>query len=487
MKLFLIGWAESCPELVETAKELEDRGHHIVYWARNEEPVAVDHSHFPKTTFHSYYDARRNIPVEGIACDQFPYPDPALLEKLAATEILVLTMMNKIYSGVSVSERQHLFIQFVRYWLGVIDKFKPDLIFFNTTPHAPIYFVLYDLAKILGIKTAMFEFSWVCSRMIWLADFRVGSTLLRENYLSLKSAKLGIEDLPKDFQEYYQSHRNPRVDTTPSYLTDGLREYKISQKIKRKIVNLFLSFLKPNEFGKRLRRFYGNLPTLVRKVSYHFRLNLPRTYNRLTTRPDLNREFVYVPLHLQPECTTNPIGETFQDQIFLIQKLVETLPDGWVIYVKEHPFQWPFYGMGFTEDRYQTYYQRIASLPRVQLIPVNTSSLELITRAKAVATVSGTAGWEAILRGKPALVFGHAWYQAAPGVFRIKDLVSCQQAFTAIQNNFAVAASDTVAFLAALDRSSIRGHIDESSRRVSGLKPEDNQKNFVTAFLKILE
>ena len=33
-----------------------------------------------------------------------------------------------------------------------------------------------------------------------------------------------------------------------------------------------------------------------------------------------------------------------------------------------------------------------------------------------VATISGTAGYEAFVAGKPAIMFGHNWYRSLPGV-----------------------------------------------------------------------
>ena len=487
MKLFFIGWAESCPELVDTAEVLEKNGHQIVYWVRNEEPVAVDHSRFPNTAFHSYHEARNSMPTPEIPCDRFPYPDPSLLKELASAEILILAMMNKIYPGMSVSERQQLFIQFVRYWLGVIHQFSPDIIFFNTTPHAPLYFTLYGLAKHLGIKTAMFDLSWVSDRIIWMNDIREGSMLLRENYLRLRQTNPKIQDLPEDIRTHYERHIDPTVDTTPLYFTTGIAAGRLSKKITRKVHNFFSSILKPKVFGKKVRRFYINLPNLTRKLSYYFRSNLPRTYRAFQTAPDLDRKFVYVPLHYQPECTTNPVGEVFQDQIFLIQTLSDSLPLDWVIYVKEHPGQWPCYGIEFGEDRYRSYYNRIAAIPKVSLIPIETRSLDLISKAQTVATVSGTACWESILRGKLALVFGDAWYQYAPGVMRVRNAEDCRKVFNLIQSGFTVSKSDTIAFLSALDKSSIHGYIDGSSIVVSKLTPKENMGNFLSAFVTILK
>ena len=38
-------------------------------------------------------------------------------------------------------------------------------------------------------------------------------------------------------------------------------------------------------------------------------------------------------------------------------------------------------------------------------------------------TAGGTAGWEAVVREKPCLLFGSLWYQDCPEVFKI-DLTS---------------------------------------------------------------
>jgi len=484
MRLFLIGWAESYPELVDTAEDLEKNGHNIVYWARNEEPISVDQSRFPNTAFHSYHEARNSIPTKRIPCDKFSYPSSLLLKGLASEELLVLTMMNKIYPGVSVSERGQLFIQFVRYWLGVIRQFNPDFIFFNTTPHAPLYFTLYILAKHLKIKTAMFDLAWVSDRILWMEDFREGSATLRGNYLRLSSTNPKIEGLSLDIRTHYERHVNPAVDTTPSYLTEGLATHRLTKKIMKKIGNFFSSVLSPNIFSKKAYRFYINFPNIMRRASYYFRFNLPRAYQSLSLEcvPSMNRKFIYVALHLQPECTTNPVGEVFQDQVFLIQTLSDALPSDWVIYVKEHPFQWPYYGIGFSEDRYRSYYERIAKIPKVSLIPIKTRSLDLISKAQAVATVSGTVGWEAVLRGKPALVFGNAWYQYAPGVMRVRNVDDCRKALNLIQNNFSVSGKDKIAFLLALDQSSIHGYIDEWTKKVSAISPEENSQNFLKAF-----
>jgi capsule polysaccharide export protein KpsC/LpsZ len=41
--------------------------------------------------------------------------------------------------------------------------------------------------------------------------------------------------------------------------------------------------------------------------------------------------------------------------------------------------------------------------------------------AQAVATVTGTIGWEAMVLGKPVIVFGLKWYEKYEGVLKITD------------------------------------------------------------------
>ena len=54
-------------------------------------------------------------------------------------------------------------------------------------------------------------------------------------------------------------------------------------------------------------------------------------------------------------------------------------------------------------------------------MPMNIDSFPLIANSKAVATVTGTVGWEAMVRRKPVLVFGLSWYEKYAGVLKIVD------------------------------------------------------------------
>ena len=101
----------------------------------------------------------------------------------------------------------------------------------------------------------------------------------------------------------------------------------------------------------------------------------------------------------------------FVDQILMIETLAAALPEGWVLYVKEHPWQMWNNGLNYSSCRYPGYYKKISRLKNTFLVPIEANTFDLIKNCQAVATVTGTAGWEAVLRLKPAIVFGYAWYR----------------------------------------------------------------------------
>ena len=118
-----------------------------------------------------------------------------------------------------------------------------------------------------------------------------------------------------------------------------------------------------------------------------------------------HQKYIYYPLHSNPEYSTSIMGVMFQDQITVIEALAKSIPHDWVVYVKEHP------GVMVSRIRPYKMYKRIMSLPNVQIAPVYEETNKIIQHSEMVAVVTGTAGWEAILRNKPVIHFVDVFYQ----------------------------------------------------------------------------
>jgi capsule polysaccharide export protein KpsC/LpsZ len=208
----------------------------------------------------------------------------------------------------------------------------------------------------------------------------------------------------------------------------------------------------------------------------------------LQVKPDLEKKFIYAPLNFQPERTTSPQGDMFYDQILMIETLAHSLPRDWVIYVKEHPSQWIFKSKtNYSNFRYKGYYEKIAKLKNVFLVPTNTDTFVLTNKSRAVATVAGTAGWEAVLRRKPVLIFGYVWYRDCPGLFKVNDVESCREALEKIAGGFRVEEQKIINYLKSFDEATTHGYFEEIDAPDSELTKEENKQSIAQAILTELE
>jgi hypothetical protein len=125
--------------------------------------------------------------------------------------------------------------------------------------------------------------------------------------------------------------------------------------------------------------------------------------------------FAYYPLHVDPEASTIVSAPMYTDQLAVVEALVKGLPLGMSLLVKEHV---PMLG-----QRPPAFYARLKRMPGVKLISPFENSVSLIKRAAFTCVINGTAGWEAILLGKPAIVIGQPHYVALKeGLVHCPDL-----------------------------------------------------------------
>ena len=123
--------------------------------------------------------------------------------------------------------------------------------------------------------------------------------------------------------------------------------------------------------------------------------------------PDANLvPFAFFPLHTEPEVSLLVQGRGFLNQIEVIRSLASSLPVGWWLLVKEHPAS--------VGKRPIGYYRKLLAIPNVRLVRTSCKSNELIARASLVVTISGTIGFEAILKGKPVAVLGNTPFEFLP-------------------------------------------------------------------------
>jgi capsule polysaccharide modification protein KpsS len=136
----------------------------------------------------------------------------------------------------------------------------------------------------------------------------------------------------------------------------------------------------------------------------------------------LPKNYLYFPLHFQPEASTIALANDYIDQANAIEKLHNKLPKGFKIILKEHPAQ---NHTNFLRSDF--FYKRIKNMKNVLFTNVNDGSLKIINNCKAVATITGTAGWEALKSKKPVITFGLAWYNCLDYAFKWNEKIDIEK------------------------------------------------------------
>lgn len=125
---------------------------------------------------------------------------------------------------------------------------------------------------------------------------------------------------------------------------------------------------------------------------------LRRHYRRPGPAP-----FVFYPAQHGSDAQITVRAPQWEDQLLLIEHLARSLPYGFELAVKEHPFEVGGLPAGALRGL-------LRRLP-IRLLPPTMHAHNVLRAATAVATVNSTTGFEALFFGVPLVTFGHGPYR----------------------------------------------------------------------------
>jgi len=415
--------------------------------------------------------------------------DQDLLEELAVVELYAIKMMDRMdaLGSFSYQERGRHYRRLVAYWLTVLEKHQPDLVFFVDIPHMVYDYVLYELCRLKGIPTLMFEASNVYG-LSFLRETVGGDTVLTAEYEKLLAENSDIHP-SKGVDEYLTSLKGNYQDV-PLYIRyvshSELNERNTLATLLRKLFNFdnyFKYFRKQHKIwsyriGKpqSYLKEQGKLPeeSSITNLGYRwfrYKANkkmkrLEKYYHSLTTAEvDLDKPFVYVALSYQPEATTSPKGDFYVHLDLMVDMLSKSIPEGWMLYVKEHPSQFDQSWTHRSQSARDKYiYDDMASLDNVRLIPTSYPSYDLLDHSAAVATVTGSVGWQGVNRSKPVLVFGNPWYLGCEGVLSVRNHDDCLKAVEKVRKGYQLDDKKVQVFAAALEKVGLKLDLEEKTK-----------------------
>lgn len=429
---------------------------------------------FPDSIFHSVYDAHSSIPAKEFD-NKINHPlDDEIYRSYRPYKSNALKMMDRMDmdNSFTYDERVRNYNRLLSYWLMVVDEIKPDLAIFSDSPHNVGQYLLYAVCVENTVETVIFTSSPVPEFVFPRSHTHTMPDNLRETY-----GRYIENDVPPNISDMSKKAiNNIKTTQTVENSSDKNNLYSELNRVLDKISNLRMlpQYFKMLFSEKRTHRKKNNsLPENTRLLEYQdiiykrksniAQRKLKKKYDSLSEVPKYDRKYVYFPLHLQPERATNPDGGVYSDQYLVANLLSESIPDDWNVYIKEHPLQFSSSNLG-EQGRSIYDYDDFNDLKNIKLMDIDSSQMELIDNATAVATVTGTAGWEAINRGIPAIVFGNASYRLCTGVYHVKTKSELESALNSIQNGVEINEADILRFVHAVEQFGSRVPMYQSDR-----------------------
>jgi hypothetical protein len=368
-----------------------------------------------------------------------------VLAEFAHVENVYMRLTDRLsYVPQPARYRSMVFRGLLQYWLRFFERETSiGSAFFISAPHMGNDFVAYHAAKRVGLRTIFLERSLITNRILLLEDYdkfeKVPPSLLGQEPIEQVEAAIDPGLLAALRQPSPWSRHSSAINNAVVEGREGKKALGGGQGVSRRAARPSERWLQAarrlfGESNLSATAFEDSTPGYVvqlRKVFYRRRVMGLRMHYEALTQPPESGRYVFFAMHLQPERTTCPQGGVFDDQLYAIETLAKALPDDCRLYVKEHPRQfWPT-SLKSRHYRDKDFYTRLSNIPKVRLLPLETPTATMIAGALATATITGSAGWESLLAGKPCLVFGVPWYIPCNSCFAVRTTDDCRQALAA--------------------------------------------------------
>lgn len=502
---------------LDVARKLEaERCITPVYWVGdiasadyNEETEALIKEAYPQIVYQGFFDAWHGIfSPEIMEKSSQMYVDIDFLNSFSSQELQALSMMDRLdydHKSFNYMERESYFLNLVKRWLCVINEYKPEVVISAVNPHRVFDYVLYLLCQYKGIKFVSFQFSiYGAGRIFPLLNFSEPDAmekLIRENYEKNLHKTYRQEMLPDDFKRELHKLNATYDEARPSYM----KAHDVNDIKNRKMLFLFKKFMKTHHvFGKHNIFSEGQTKTIYKNSKYNiedtrfslwdwyrerkdalkYNKMLHAYYDQISSIVPLDKKYIIFFLHYQPEATTSPCGGIFANQSLCVETLLKNTPNDVYVYVKEHPNQFMSHMQGHTK-RIKRFYDDLIKNPRVKFVPLEMDSFSLIENSIAVSTITGTVGWESVVRKKPVIIFGVIWYECMRGVLRVKDDESAAKIYEFIKN-YEYSEQALYAYLYTFSQHTIQAYHYSTYKKLTGISHDDSVDRLVQSISSLL-
>jgi len=359
--------------------------------------------------------------------------DYTLIQTFRETQLKVEHFLNRVTTDTNLI--QYIYYSALSYWYNMFQEHKIDYVISNMLEWGATFdSIIYDVAKHFNVDVFLIETGLENGSNLFSGTVFHYNT---KEYISLNADSLNLTPVKLKNYVYYSIVKKKQKSI-------GWKK-KIISAIEKIGGFLLLSFLnlirgkheiKHHSFQNSWMQYFLNFLHSKKMIKY---------YDTLGVDIDPEQKFIFYALHMEPEAATLA-RTTYSNQLIIIKTLSQCLPDGWKLYVKEHPHQFKnlnnltrfYYLTSINRFKTKGYYDEINALENVSLLKLSIKSSELINLSEAIATINGTIALEAMLQKKPLLMFSQntSPFKYINDVFDIKTSVDCSNAIEKVHHGF---------------------------------------------------
>ena len=310
--------------------------------------------------------------------------------------------------GYSYAQRLSIERKIISFWRNILSKYNPIAVV-NETVALEISEILYLESQLMNIKYIAIS-SYLAQDTLFFQSDPTNSTIKSFNTIEPNSEQISVaveicSEIKKGFfKPYYTKNIKSRI--SPSTLLiivkkltlDIIKKIKVRDKVIRELC-----------YGDQTKYNVRALKLYCKSLYY-------RKYNNLTEIPK-NTDLYFYPIHYEPEAVTLYCAYFFNDQFGLINGILKCLSEDSILVIKEHPNQ-----PGFLMEKQYT--ELRSKYPNLYILPAEVAANNIIEKSKAVITLGGTTGLEALIIGRPVILFASVYYDQFPGVYRVDSYES---------------------------------------------------------------
>jgi hypothetical protein len=305
------------------------------------------------------------------------------------------------------SQRTSIQKKVVTFWRRIFEKISPIAVI-----NEPI---AIEVSEILYIECQRLSIKYIA-----LSSFLAQDTLFFQQTPMNSSFGKNLNDIVPDPNSLTLAENLSQMIHdgifNPSYIKNlkpRMSASRVLDLIKPLLLEIYKRFRVKNKiilqlcYGDNTSLHAKSLLLLIKYILYSKR------YNDLNNLPP-DVDFYFYPMHYEPEASILYCAYLYDNQESLIENILKCIPENEFLVVKEHPNQ--------PGVLLQSQFKNIKSKwPNLILLRSEIPASNIIKSCKALITLGGTAGFEALTIGKSVINFGNIYYDSYNEIININS------------------------------------------------------------------